>query len=207
MSAPNGQRESGRESPDTGAGQDLTGSLYADLHEVAGNLMKRERPGCSLQPTILAHDAYLTLARQRNLRGCNRAALLAAATTIMRRLLVDSARMRRRLKRGAGKIENSLPALLTDDANTSDALEIHEAVDALRRHCKTTARIVELRFFHGMTHAEIAEVTGLCQRTVGEKWRFAKAWLQRAMNPGRQENCDDRHQLRTASNRLSHGRT
>jgi RNA polymerase sigma factor (TIGR02999 family) len=163
------------------AGPPLTRGLYAALHGIASKLMRSERPDCPLQSTILVHDAYIALSRQRNLEACDQPTLLAAAALIMRRLLVDSARACRRQKRGGKKVKQFLPPSLTRDANTIADVELRDALDALRAHCETTARIVELRFFGGLTHAEIAEKTGLCERTVGERWRFAKAWLHRAI--------------------------
>ncbi len=183
MTAPNRLSDSGLKAPDTASGPALTRSFYADLHQVASNFMRWERPGCSLQSTILVHDAFMALARQRNLQTSDRSSLLAAAAQTMRRLLIDNARAGQRHKRGGKDVIGSLPPALTDDAKSFDVSELHDALNALREQCETTARIVELRFFSGMTHAEIAQVTGLCERTICEKWRFAKAWLYRAMNP------------------------
>lgn len=161
----------------------LTRSFYGELYEVAGKLMNRERPGCLLESTILVHDAYMVLRRQRNLQASDRPVLLAAAAKIMRRILVDNARAQLRQKRGGNKTREHLPPSLIDDANTVDVLELHEALSALKLRCESTASIVEMRFFGGMTHAEIAQVTGLSERTVGERWRFAKTWLYRVLNP------------------------
>jgi RNA polymerase sigma-70 factor, ECF subfamily len=150
--------------------------------------MRRERPDCPLQSTILVHDAYMALDRQRNLQGSDRSTLLAASARIMRRLLVDCARGRRRQKRGGEKVINFLPPDAADDATPIDALELHEAIEALKAHSAVSADIVELKFFGGMSHAEIAQVTGLCERTIGEKWRFARAWLFRSMSAPHKEN-------------------
>jgi RNA polymerase sigma factor (TIGR02999 family) len=169
--------------PATSSAPALTGSFYGELYEVAGSLMKRERPDCSLQSTILVHDAYMALRRQRNLQASDRPRLLAAAAKIMRRTLVDCARGRRRQKRGGDKTREVMPPAIIDDADTIDVLELNEALDALKRRCELTASIVEMKFFGGMTHAEIAEATGLCERTVGERWRFARTWLYDVMNP------------------------
>jgi RNA polymerase sigma factor (TIGR02999 family) len=169
--------------PSAAAGPSLTASFYGELYQVAGQLMKRERPDCSLQSTILVHDAYMALRQQRNLQGSDRPRLLAAAAKIMRRTLVDCARARRRQKRGGDKTREIMPPAIIDDSDTIDVLELHEALDALKKRCGSTAAIVEMKFFGGMTHAEIAEVTGLCERTVGDKWRFARVWLYRVMNP------------------------
>jgi RNA polymerase sigma factor (TIGR02999 family) len=180
----------------------LTGSLYGELYEVADKLMRRERLDCSLQSTMLVHDAYMVLRRQRNLLARSRPELLAASAKIMRRLLVDHARARVRLKRGGKKPKETLPSAIPDDANSIDMLKLHEALDALSRRCDTTARIVEMRFFGGMTHAEIAQVIGLSERTIGEKWRFAKAWLYRAMSSDQLEHEHVNRRIRSAATRL-----
>lgn len=160
---------------------ELSTTLYAELYEIASKLMLREPPDCSLQSTMLVHDAFLKLQRQRNLQGSERVQLLAAGAQIMRRLLVDQARARGRSKRGGGKKKNSLSPPIADDANTIDVLDLADALDALRRQQDVAAEIVEMKFFGGMTHEEIAEVTGLRPRTVKAKWAFAKAWLYRAL--------------------------
>jgi RNA polymerase sigma factor (TIGR02999 family) len=183
MVASSGHIDSSLNGLRTVRGPALTGSFYHELYEVAGNLMKRERPDCSLQSTILVHDAYMALRNQRNLQASDRPRLLAAAAKIMRRTLVDCARARRRQKRGGDKTREVMPPAIIDDADTIDVLELHEALDALKKRCEVSASIVEMKFFGGMTHAEIAEVTGLCERTVGDKWRFARTWLYRVMNP------------------------
>jgi RNA polymerase sigma factor (TIGR02999 family) len=175
----------------TASKPDLTPNLYGELYEIAASLMRREPRNCSLQSTILVHDAYMALSRQRNLQDSERPALLAAAAQIMRRLLIDRARARQRQKRGGKKVRETLPDSLADDAKTTDVLELHQALEALSGKCATTARIVEMRFFGGMTHAEIAEVLGLSERTIGERWRFAKAWLCRAMQSDCQEDHND----------------
>jgi RNA polymerase sigma factor (TIGR02999 family) len=181
MSAPTFLNESGRQAKDAPEELPLTPSFYGELHEIAGKLMQRERPDCPLQPTILAHDAFMTLRRQRNLRTSQRPVLLAAAAQVMRRQLVDCARAQRRQKRGGTCSTESLPPTLPDGVKSVDVLELHDALEALKARHETTASIVEMKFFGGMTHAEIAEVTGLSERTVVERWRLAKAWLYRAM--------------------------
>lgn len=162
---------------------ELSANFAAQLHEIASHLMRREPPDCTLQSTILVHDAFLTLQRQLNLRTADRPVLLAAAARTMRRLLVDHGRSRRRLKRGGRRSRETLPDSLADAANPIDVLELHDALEGLQQRCPVTADIVEKKFFGGMTHEEIAEVTGLSERTIGEKWRFAKAWLYRVLTP------------------------
>jgi RNA polymerase sigma factor (TIGR02999 family) len=197
MQAPLSQTNETKTAPPAVSALDLTGSLYGELYEVADKLMRRERLDCSLQSTMLVHDAFMVLRRQRNLPVTNRPVLLAASAKIMRRLLVDHARARVRLKRGGKNHKESLPSALPDDANSIDVLKLHEALDALSKQCDTTARIVEMRFFGGMTHAEITSVLGLSQRTIGNKWRFAKVWLYRAMSAdqGEHESCQSRNSI------------
>ena len=189
MTAKSRKNDTGLEASGTASKSDLTPSLYGELYEIAAGLMRREASNCSLQSTILVHDAYLALSRQRNLQDSERPALMAAAAQIMRRLLIDRARGRQRQKRGGKKVRETLPDSLADDAKTTDVLELHQALEALGGKCATTARIVEMKFFGGMTYPEIAEVLGLSERTIGEKWRFAKAWLGRAM----QSDCPGDH--------------
>ena len=192
MSALSRKSDSGPEASSPASKPDLTPSFYGELYEIAANLMRREPSNCSLQSTILVHDAYLTLSRQRNLQASERPALLAAAAQIMRRLLVDRARARQRHKRGGKKIRETLPDSLAADAKNTDVLELHQALEALSEKCETTGKIVEMRFFGGMTHSEIAQVMGLSERTIGEKWRFAKAWLYRAIQSDAQEDPSGR---------------
>ena len=161
----------------------LTENFARQLHAIASELMLHEPPDCSIQSTMLVHDAFLKLQRQSNLQEADRPALLAAAAKIMRRLLVDHGRKRARLKRGGKNAKKNLPRVIADDANPFDIVELHDAIEVLRNHSEVSADIVEKKFFGGMTHAEIAQVVGLSERTVGEKWRFAKAWLYRSMTP------------------------
>ncbi|MDA0808610.1 MAG: ECF-type sigma factor [Planctomycetota bacterium] len=159
-------------------------SIYDELHRLAEKALSRERDGHSLQPTLLVNDAYLRLQEQENLSTANRSLLLAAGATIIRRLLVDYARGRKRLKRG-GPDGRGVPLHISvaDDAKGLDVLELNDALDALATEMPRAARIVELKFFGGLTGEEIAEQLDVSLRTVNNDWKFAKAWLYRELGP------------------------
>ena len=159
-------------------------SIYDQLHVLADRALRHEQPGHSLQPTLLVNDAYLRLRDQYNLDPANRSMMLAAGATIIRRLLVDYARSRKSLKRG-GQHGRGIPLHISvaDDANGLDVLELNDALDALAAQMPRAARIVELKFFGGLTGEEIAEQLDISLRTVNNDWKFAKAWLYRELGP------------------------
>ena len=158
-------------------------SIVLELRRLAERAMAGERAGHSLQPTALINEAWLILKRQRNLDLNDRPAFLAAAACTVRRILVDHARRRNAEKRGGQMVrQNPLHITLADYANDVDFVGIHEALDELSRHSERAARIVELRFFGGMTGEEIASEIGISLRTVNNDWKFAKAWLYRQLN-------------------------
>lgn len=160
-------------------------SIYDQLHGLAEKALNRETPGHSLQPTLLVNDAYLRLQEQRNLDPADRSQMMAAGATIIRRLLVDYARERKRLKRG-GKAGRGIPLHIsvTDAARELDILELNDALEALAGELPRAARIVELKFFGGLTGEEIAEQLEVSLRTVNNDWKYAKAWLYRELGPG-----------------------
>lgn len=167
--------------------EDSTGwnqSIYDQLHGLAQKALSRERDGHSLQPTLLVNDAYLRLQQQENLDAADRSMMLAAGATIIRRLLVDYARGRKRLKRG-GDDGRGIPLHISvaDDAKGLDVLELNDALEALASEMPRAARIVELKFFGGLTGEEIAEQLDVSLRTVNNDWKFAKAWLYRELGP------------------------
>ena len=162
---------------------DLEGSVYTQLHEIAERALARETPGHSLQPTLLANDAYMRLLDQRNIDPEQRSAVLAAGAKIVRRLLVDYARKRRALRRG-GVAGRGVPLeiFVGDEKSPVDLLELHEALDNLSRKSERLAEVVELRFFGGLTQEEIAKHIGVSDRTIRNDWNFAKAWLYDALS-------------------------
>ena len=154
--------------------------VYEDLRRLAAGYMHRETPGHSLQPTALVHEAYVRLIDQRRVHWRNRAHFFGVAASMMRRILVDHARARRADKRG-GEVERV--ALVGDEVaaveqNGLDVLALHESLERLAAFDPQQERIVELRYFGGLTIEEAAEVLGISQATVVREWTIAKAWLR-----------------------------
>ena len=153
--------------------------VYEDLRRVAGRYMRSEESGHTLQATALVHEAYLRLTKEQDRTWENRAHFFAVAAQIMRNLLVDHARMATRAKRGGGAAELSLeeaPELTTAEPEVMLALD-----DALRRLAQVdprASRIVELRYFVGLSNREAANVIGASEKTVTRDWNTAKAWLR-----------------------------
>ena len=153
--------------------------VYDDLRRLAAGYMGRETPGHSLQPTALVHEAYVRLVDQRRVHWRNRAHFFGVAASMMRRILVDYARKRRADKRG-GAAER---VTLTEDVaaaeqNDLDVLTLHESLERLAAFDPQQERIVELRYFGGLTIDETAEVVGISPATVVREWTIAKAWLR-----------------------------
>lgn len=157
-------------------------SIYQQLYEIAQNALKGESPGHSLQPTLLVNDAYLRLLDQRNIHPDDRSLVMAAGATIIRRLLVDYARKRKRMKRGGENGRGKeLHVTIVDNTNQIQLLELNDVLDLFSQRWPRAARVVELKFFGGLTGPEIAEQIGVSLRTVKNDWQFAKAWLYREL--------------------------
>ena len=157
--------------------------IYQQLHQIAKKALRHETPGHSLQPTLLVNDAYLRLIDQRNIDLQDETVVMSAASTIIRRLLVDYARKRKRLKRGGEKGRGKrLHHSIADDANQIEVLELNDALDMLSQQRPRAAQVVELKFFGGWTGQEIAEQLGVSVRTVKSDWQYAKAWLHRELD-------------------------
>ena len=164
----------------------LTPILHSELHELAERLLGRERPGHTLQATALVNEAFLRMVGQDAARIRGRAHFLALAATIMRRILVDHARARRRLKRGgASKPVTLHEGIAVLGESSLDVLAIDEALGELAALDARQARVVELRFFAGASHAEIAAALGVAERTIDDDWRMARAWLRARLDPDR----------------------
>ncbi len=157
-------------------------SIYDELHRLAERALSRETPGHSLQPTLLVNDAYLKLLEQRNVDAAERSHVLATGANIIRRLLVDYARKRKAQKRG-GAAGRGIPLeIATDNAGSApDLIELDDILTALAQQNPRLAKVVELKFFGGLSGEEIADELKISLRTVNNDWRFAKAWLYRAL--------------------------
>jgi RNA polymerase sigma-70 factor, ECF subfamily len=159
----------------------LTPIVYDELRRLARRYMKRERAGHSLQTTALVHEAYMRLVDYRRMHWQNRAHFLAVSAQAMRRILVDHAR-RHNVKRGAGAEHVSLDAAAVLDAGRSTDFEsLDDALNALAEHAPRKARVVELRFFGGLSVEETAEVLHVSPITVMREWKSARAWLYREL--------------------------
>ena len=168
---------------ETAVSQDLMREVYDDLHAVASRYLSRESAGHTLQATALVHEAYLRLINQRSVEWKGRTHFIAIGAKAMRRILVDHARTKQRQKRGGGRLKMSLDEQLTvSTKNGQDVLAVHQAIDELQRFDERQARIVELRFFGGMTVAEVADVLGVSPGLVEREWRVARAWLRKQLS-------------------------
>ena len=155
--------------------------VYSELRKLAGSYLRQERSDHTLQPTALVHEAYLRLTNQRDVEWQNRAHFFGIAAQMMRRILVDHARKRQAAKRDAAAWRVSTAEI--DASETApELLALDRALEELEEIDPQQARVVELRFFAGLTVEETAEVAGISPRTVKREWRTAKAWLRRTMD-------------------------
>lgn len=158
--------------------------VYNDLRRLAAAYMRREAAGHSLQPTALVHETYVRLIDQRQVGTLNRAQFFGAAAGLMRRILVDMARARRADKRGGGIDRVTLAEDAAAEAPREiDMLALHESLERMATFNPRQERIVELRYFGGLTIEETAAVLGISEATVVREWTIAKAWLRAALSP------------------------
>ena len=158
----------------------LLPAVYQELRRMAARKLSREKPGQTLQPTALVHEAYLRLigAEGRNWRS--RTHFFAAAAEAMRRILIESARRKARMKRGGcrQKVDLDEEAVFVEGPS-QDVLALDEALTALAQAEPVIAELVKLRYFAGLTLEEVAELLGISRRTATRHWTFARAWLYR----------------------------
>jgi RNA polymerase sigma-70 factor (ECF subfamily) len=170
---------------DRGALDRVLPLVYKELRQIAARQLKQEAEGHSLDPTDLVHALYLHLIDQRRASWVNRAHFYGVVAGMMRRILVDHARARLAAKRGATTVRVSLSCLLNDpvaeDTPVSDVLAIDDALDRLAERDAEHARIVELRFFAGLSIEETAHVLHRSPATIKRAWRLAKAWLYKEL--------------------------
>lgn len=157
--------------------------VYSELRRLASNYLRRERAEHTLQPTALVNEAYLKLVDQRNAKWQNRAHFFGISAQLMRRILVDHARQRQAAKRGGSEQQRlsitSIEALAKQP--TVDLLALNEALDELAKMDPQQSKIVELKFFGGLSIEETAEVIGVSHATVERDWKMARAWLRRQL--------------------------
>jgi RNA polymerase sigma-70 factor (ECF subfamily) len=159
--------------------------VYQELRRLAHRHLGRERDGHTLQTTALVHEAYMRLVDQKEVQWQNRAHFFAVAAQMMRRILVDYARARQYAKRGGGAQQVALDeAMVVSDERAADVVALDEALNSLAEFDPRKSRMVELRFFGGLSIEETAEVLALSPGTVMREWTLAKAWLQREITRG-----------------------
>jgi RNA polymerase sigma factor (TIGR02999 family) len=159
----------------------LTPIIYDDLLRLARSRLKREHRECTLQPTALVHESYLRLADQSKLQCENRAHFYAVAANVMRRILIDHARKRKADKRGGGVKITLKTGMDFAKGRTSDSLVLDEALRKLGEFDSRKSRVIELKFYGGMTTEEISLVLEISVATVGRELRLGQAWLRREM--------------------------
>ena len=166
---------------------DLVPLVYSELRRLASSYLQRERRDHTLQTTALVHEAYLRLLNQRNVRWENKNQFLGIAAQLMRRILVDYGRSRQALKRGGHEGRVFLEeAEISSKLPSPDVVVLDEALTRLSELDPLQARIVELRFFGGLSIEQAAEVAGVSATTVKRSWRLAKARLARELEKGKQ---------------------
>jgi RNA polymerase sigma factor (TIGR02999 family) len=163
--------------------QQLLPLVYDELRRIASGHLRSAGPGQTMSTTDLVHESYLKLIGSRNLSWQNRLHFFSIAATSMRQIIVDHARARRAHKRGGNNIRIPIDeGLAIDVGSLENAAELDEALSALEKADARSARIVELRFFGGLTNEEIAELLNVSARTVIRDWEFARAWLYRFLD-------------------------
>jgi RNA polymerase sigma factor (TIGR02999 family) len=160
--------------------------VYAELRRLAAHYLRGERADHTLQPTALVHEAYIRMTKLRDLDWQGRSHFFATAATVMRRILVDHARAQRAGKREA--LHNALSfedVFVVSRSRSTDLIALDEVLSKLAQLDARRSKIVELRFFGGLSEEEIGAVLGISARTVKRDWRTAKAWLYNELN----NNC------------------
>ena len=168
---------------DKAALEQLTPLVHQELHRLAARYMAAERPGHLLQTTALVNEAYLRLIDWKQVQWQNRAHFFGVAAQLMRRVLVDVARARRRAKRGGAGVHLSLSDVVeTPSPQTADLTALDDALNTLETLDPRQSRVVELRFFGGLTLDETAHVLNVSVGTIRRDWSLAQAWLYRELN-------------------------
>jgi RNA polymerase sigma factor (TIGR02999 family) len=170
---------------DAGAAERLLPLVYAELRRLARGRLRGERAAVTFQPTVLVQEAFLRLIEQREVDWRDRSHFFAIASTMMRRILIDHARARARLKRAHEAVPITIEtALHAEQRPLIEVLDLDRVLEQLAAEHPRHARIVELRFFAGLEMDEIAEVLAVSDRTVKRDWAFARAWMLHRLEGG-----------------------
>jgi RNA polymerase sigma-70 factor, ECF subfamily len=184
----------GWSSGDSAALDQLIPVVYDELRAVAARYLRRERQDHTLQPTALVNEAYLRLIDQKQVKWQNRAHFMGVAAQMMRRILVDHARRHHRAKRGGGAQQVSLDeAMAVSEERADDLVELDEALTALAAFDERKSRVVEMKYFGGLSVEEMAEVLKVSEITIARDWKLAKAWLYTRMYPNGSPTDEGQH--------------
>jgi RNA polymerase sigma factor (TIGR02999 family) len=168
---------------DPAALERLTDHVYKELRRIAGRYMRNERAGNTLQTTALVNEAYLRLVDVKSIEWQQRAQFFAIAAQLMRRILVDGARARGARKRGGGAIEiNVDAALVVSPERDASLVALDDALEVFSKLAPRQAKVLELRYFGGLSEEETAKTLNISLRTVRRDWSFAKSWLTRELS-------------------------
>jgi RNA polymerase sigma factor (TIGR02999 family) len=168
---------------DRSAPERLMPLVYDEMRRIARSFISRERPGHTLQPTALANEAYLRLVGQHSVSWQSRAHFYSVAASMMRRVLINHARARATEKRGGAAVRLSLEDVdVPAEERAAGVVAVDEALERLSQFSERGSKIVEMRFFGGMSDEEIAEVLGVSTRTVLRDWKAARLWLFRELS-------------------------
>jgi RNA polymerase sigma-70 factor, ECF subfamily len=163
----------------------LTPLVYGELRRMAHRYMRRERSDHTLQTSALVNEAFLRLIDYRQVGWQNRAHFFGIAAQMMRQILIDHARSHARAKRGGALLQVSFEeTAIISEERAAELIALDDALNALAAFDISKSRIVELRFFGGLTNEEVSEVMGMSLRAIEREWRKAKAWLRRAISKG-----------------------
>jgi RNA polymerase sigma factor (TIGR02999 family) len=173
------------EQGDPRAADELLPAVYQELRRLAAQKLSRERPGQTLQATALVHEAYIRLVGAEGRNWRSRTHFFAAAAEAMRRILIENARRKQRLKRGGGRQRVDLEdADLAIDEPSTDLVALDEALAKLAEDDTVVAELVKIRYFAGLTLAQAAELLGISRRTADRYWAYARAWLYQEITKG-----------------------
>ena len=165
--------------------------VYDELHRLAHRYMRGERAGHALQTTALVNEAYMRLVNWRDVRWQNRAHFFGVSAQMMRRILVDFARDKQWAKRGGDMLQVSLSDVTFTTAHRPDLIALDDALTSLARLDPRKAKVVEMRFFGGLSVEEVAEVLKVSDQTVMRDWKLAKVWLLRELDQKRSSTPDE----------------
>jgi RNA polymerase sigma factor (TIGR02999 family) len=169
------------EDGDPAAAEQLLPLIYSELRRLAAQKLSREKPGQTLQATALVHEAYLRLVDVgKNVRWQSRGHFFSAAAESMRRILVEQYRRKKRVKHGGEFHRQALPEIAAAEP-VQDLLALDEAMTTLAAEDEQAAKVVELRYFVGLAHEQVAETLGITEYRARQKWKYARAWLRDAL--------------------------